>query len=145
MSVRIGSPAVAFLLLAAPFLSAQQSADPAAREQGGGDLYLAVPESVATDYDVPPKLLKQIKPKYPNEAFKKKIEGTVLVEFIVETTGDVRETRILESVPGLDEAAVRTVRSWRFSAARLKGVPVRVIARAPVSFCVSWNCSVRKQ
>jgi periplasmic protein TonB len=93
-----------------------------------------------SDYEVPPRLVKQTKPKYPKDAFEKKIEGTVLVEFVVETKGHVRVARVIESIPALDKAALRAVRSWRFSAARLDGVPVRVIAQAPVSFCIDRSC-----
>jgi protein TonB len=42
----------------------------------GGTGDVPVPEM---DYDRPPRLIRQTKPKYPQEAFVKKVEGVVLV------------------------------------------------------------------
>jgi TonB family protein len=86
--------------------------------------------------DVPPKLLKQKKPKYPKEAFRNRLEGVVLVEFVVDEKGRVAKATVTESVPGLDQAAVDAVLRWRFQPAQKNGKPVRAIALAPVSFCI---------
>ena len=88
----------------------------------------------ATDYDTPPRLLKQKKPVYPTDAFKKRVEGTVLIEFTVDTKGQPRDLVVLESVPGLDDAALACVRQWRFTAALKNGQPAESKARAPVTF-----------
>jgi TonB family protein len=104
----------------------------------------SAPEAVS-DYDVPPKLLQQTKPKYPKDAYRKKIQGTVLLEFVVDDRGRVSEMRVLEAVPGLNQAAMDTVESWRFAPATLKGVPVRTKARAPVSFCIEGPCAPPKR
>lgn len=86
------------------------------------------------DYDQPPRLLSQIKPQYPQEAFVKKIEGTVLVEILIDSTGAVVKARILQSIPALDAAALQTVKEWRFAPAMKHGRPVATIAQAPVTF-----------
>jgi TonB family protein len=124
--------AIAVFLLAAP-LTAHELAVQRVDAIGA--------EPVVSDYDVPPKLLKQKKPKYPKDAFKQKIQGVVRLEFIIETNGEVRDVRVLDSIPALDEAAIRTLRSWRFAPARQKGVPVRVVAQAPVAFCIDRPCA----
>lgn len=132
----MGSMRVAFavFLLTSPLLAAQQSA------VQGTDAP-AADSAVASDYDAPPKLLKQTKPRYPEAAFRKGLEGTVKLEFIVELDGKAGSVRVLESVPGLDAAAVKCVRSWRFEPATRQGIPVRVVAQAPVSFCIYRNCA----
>jgi protein TonB len=86
------------------------------------------------DYDQPPRLIKQVKPAYPQEAFVKKVEGTVLVEILIDTTGRVARARILQSIPLLDQAALQCVYQWRFSPAIKRGIPVPTVAPAPVSF-----------
>jgi periplasmic protein TonB len=86
------------------------------------------------DYDQPPRVLKQTKPVYPQEAFVKKIEGVVELEVIIDSTGRVRVQRIVHSVPALDEAAMQTVRQWVFSPAVKQGRPVSTLARIPVTF-----------
>jgi protein TonB len=86
------------------------------------------------DYDQPPRLLSQLKPQYPQEAFVKKIEGTVIVEILIDSTGAVVRARILQSIPALDAAALQTVKEWRFAPAMKRGRPVATIAQAPVTF-----------
>ena len=86
------------------------------------------------DYDKPPRLLRQTKPLYPQEAFVKKIEGIVLVEILIDSTGRVARARILQSIPPLDKAALQTVYQWIFSPAVKHGRPVPTIAHVPVGF-----------
>jgi len=86
------------------------------------------------DYDRPPRPIKIVKPKYPKEAFAKKIEGTVEVEILIDASGRVTRARIVKSVPALDQAALEAVYQWTFSPATKNGRPVATIARAPVMF-----------
>jgi TonB family protein len=88
----------------------------------------------AEGFTVPPRLTKQVKPKYPQAALDQKIEGEVVVEFLIDTKGRVARTRVVQSVPGLDEAAVECVRKWRFKPALKNGKPIATIARVPVWF-----------
>jgi protein TonB len=86
------------------------------------------------DYDQGPKLIKQTRPIYPQEAFIKKVEGIVEVEFLIDSSGRVVSARVIRSIPLLDAAALATVRQWVFAPAVKKGRPVATIARAPVTF-----------
>jgi protein TonB len=86
------------------------------------------------DYDRPPRILRQLKPKYPPDAFAKKIEGMVLVELLIDDVGRVVRARVIQSVPALDEAALEAVRGWAFVPAYKHGRPVATVARAPVTF-----------
>jgi periplasmic protein TonB len=86
------------------------------------------------DYDQPPRPIKMPRPVYPQEAFVKKIEGTVLVEILIDASGNVIRASIVQSIPALDQAALQSVYQWRFSPAMKKGRPVATIAQAPVSF-----------
>jgi protein TonB len=92
---------------------------------------------ISYDYTTPPRPTKPTKPKYPRAAFDKKVQGTVLVEIVIGTDGRVVKPRILESVPGLDEAALDCVRSWRFKPALKDGKPVATVARVPIAFKIS--------
>ena len=86
------------------------------------------------DYDQPPRPIKITKPQYPQEAFVKKIEGTVTVEILIDAGGNVARARVVQSIPALDQAALQTVYQWRFSPAIKNGHPVATIAHAPVMF-----------
>ena len=74
---------------------------------------------------------------YPPKAHRDGIQGTVEIEFIVDETGRVSRARIVKSIAGLDEAALKCVFQWRFSPARKNGMPVASMASAPVTFRIT--------
>jgi TonB family protein len=84
--------------------------------------------------DAPPRVLNQARPSYPQDAFLKRIEGTVLIEALIDLEGRVARCRVLQSVPELDAAALAAVRQWRFQPARKGGKPVATIIHMPVAF-----------
>jgi protein TonB len=86
------------------------------------------------DYDAPPRPIKITRPQYPQEAFVKKVEGTVVVEILIDSQGRVVRARVIQSVPLLDAAALQTVYQWVFQPAVKHGRPVPTIAHAPVAF-----------
>ncbi|MHB8911541.1 MAG: energy transducer TonB [Lysobacter sp.] len=65
-----------------------------------------------------PKLLKDAQPRYPLNALKRKIEGSVRVAFSVEPDGSIAGLRVVSATPvGLfDDAALAAVTRWRFEA-----------------------------
>jgi periplasmic protein TonB len=85
-------------------------------------------------YDQPPRGLTFVRPRYPHDAFDQKVQGTVVVEFVIDVDGRVADPRVVRSVPLLDAAALEAVRQWRFQPALKKGRPVATRSRAPVSF-----------
>jgi TonB family protein len=86
----------------------------------------------------PPKTMRNVNPKYTQEAMKAKIEGTVQLEAVVRedgTAGDIRVVRSLDSTFGLDEAAMQALREWQFSPGRDRdGRPVPVLVMVEMSF-----------
>jgi TonB family protein len=99
----------------------------------------------AFDYDSPPRPIRITKPEYPAEAFYKKLEGTVVLEILIDTEGRVAKSRIIQSVPGLDEAALACVRDWTFTPAMRHGHPVATIAHAPIQFRIFGKKDKKKQ
>ena len=91
-------------------------------------------DGVVMDYDQPPRAIKITQPKYPPDAFVKKIEGTVEVEILIDSTGRVAKARVVRSIPLLDAAALQTVYQWVFAPAIKGGRPVATVASAPVTF-----------
>lgn len=84
-------------------------------------------------YAEPPRLEHQTQARYPEDAFTEKIQGTVLIEFLISTTGKVVHAEVRRSVPALDAAALECVKQWLFEPARLNGKPVPVVAQAPMT------------
>jgi TonB family protein len=60
----------------------------------------------------------RVPPEYPPDALSAGIEGVVTIEFEITGSGDVRAPRIVEAVPAgvFDEAALRAIAKWRYSA-----------------------------
>jgi TonB family protein len=88
-------------------------------------------------FDSPPSPIKSPRPQYPQEAFINKIEGTVLVEILIDSQGRVAKARVVQSVPLLDAAALQTVYGWEFVPAMKHGKPVPTLAHIPVTFRIS--------
>lgn len=74
--------------------------------------------------------------KYPDRAFRAGIQGRVVVQFVVDTLGNVTKPTILRSVsPDLDAEALRVVKQLkRFSPGIKNGVPVSVYFSLPINF-----------
>jgi protein TonB len=89
-----------------------------------------------TPLDEPARLVQPSKLAYPEEAFAQGIQGTVVVELVVDEEGRVAHAEVRESVPALDAAALASVRGWRFTPARLAGEPIVSTASAPVAFTI---------
>jgi serine/threonine-protein kinase len=75
----------------------------------------------------PPRRVAGRPPAYPEEARKKGLEGAPVVEIWIGERGDVIEVALVESAGRLlDAALLEAVSGWRFSPARVRGVPVSV-------------------
>ena len=81
-----------------------------------------------------PEAITKYPPVYPSEARNAGTEGVVLVQALVVEDGSVADTHIVKSLPGLDEAAIASVRQWRFKPALAHGKPVAVWVAVPVRF-----------
>ena len=81
-----------------------------------------------------PMKIKDVKPVYPQIAQAARISGVVIMEIIVDKNGDVRDARVLRSIPMLDQAALDAVRQWRYTPTTLNGVPVELLMTATVNF-----------
>ena len=66
-----------------------------------------------------PELITRIQPEYPSDAKKAKIEGVVVLEGTIDTTGAVRDLKPVRSeAMGLTEAAIKAVAQWRYKPAQ---------------------------
>ncbi len=83
----------------------------------------------------PPRLLREVKPDYTEEARRAGVTGEVLLEIVVRRDGTVGDVRVLRGLGrGLDGRAVDAVRQWRFSPARRQQAPVDVMVEVAVEF-----------
>ena len=63
------------------------------------------------------------------------VEQMVIVQAIVNKTGDVTNVKVLKGLPmGLEEEAVKAIKRWKFKPATLNGKPVDVYYNLTVNF-----------
>ncbi len=88
------------------------------------------------DLDEPPRPLARLTPIYPPQARMQRIEGVVIVEFIVNPAGTVSNIEVMSAQPGdiFTGAAVRAIERWRFSPGRKDGQAVTTRVRQTVTF-----------
>jgi TonB family protein len=83
------------------------------------------------------KLLKRVPPAYPEEARKKSIQGTVILNVILRTDGSVAVQNVLEGDPILSPAAIEAVRQWRYEPSLINGQPVEIRTKISVVFTLN--------
>ena len=73
---------------------------------------------------------------YPTEAEKAKIQGRVIVSFVVEKDGSISEAKVVKSIdPSLDAEALRVINAMpNWIPGKQKGEPVRVKYVVPMTF-----------
>jgi periplasmic protein TonB len=82
-----------------------------------------------------PRLLREVKADYTEEARRRSISGDVVLEIVVRSNGTVGDVRVLQALGGgLEQQAIQAVRQWKFEPARRKGVPVDVLVEVAVEF-----------
>ena len=76
------------------------------------------------------------KPAYPQTARKARWEGAVVVHVLIDADGTVTAVSVREGSDHdvLDEAALNTLKKWRFSSATTDGVPVTSVRDIRVRF-----------
>jgi periplasmic protein TonB len=83
-----------------------------------------------------PRVTTQVKPKYTSDALRLRIQGSVLLEMVVTSTGRTSNIRVVQSLDpgGLDEEAIAAARQWKFDPGRLGGTPVDVLVTLILDF-----------
>ena len=86
------------------------------------------PKPIFIATDTKPKVLKSVRPDYPELAREAGAEGTVLVEVTVDGTGRVTAARVVgsDTVTALERAALAAAMQYLFSPALQRNVPVTV-------------------
>jgi TonB family protein len=121
------------LVISASALSAFAATSPTISTQ---DVRFAVtvPSRTAT----PPQILRHTAPSYTREAYKQRIEGTVVLEAHFDEEGYFKILRVVKGLGhGLNENAIAVLSEWRFSPAMRDGERVSVVADIEVPFRLS--------
>lgn len=96
---------------------------------------LVPPEDPVFGKGEPPRPIKRTPPVYPFAMRSSGLRGDVVVEFVVDTEGRVKNPVVVRTLnPGFNEAALEAMRGWRFEPARLDGRPVNTRMQQAISF-----------
>lgn len=82
----------------------------------------------------PPQKLVHVAPEYPALAAATRLQGSVVLDCVIDENGRVASVTVLRSLPLLEAAAVEAVRRWRYRPTLLNGVPVSVLLTVTVDF-----------
>ena len=85
----------------------------------------------------PPTKTRDVRPRYPSIAQSARVTGVVILEATIGPDGKVQDTRVLRSIPLLDQAAIDAVSQWEYSPTLLNGTPVPIIMTVTVQFTLS--------
>jgi protein TonB len=85
-----------------------------------------------------PRVIREVKPTYTNEALSRKIQGTVVLELVVRADGRPSDIRVIRALDpgGLDEQAIIAASQWRFEPGRLASRPVDVLVTVMLDFWI---------
>ena len=84
-----------------------------------------------------PTVLFEKRPMYTSDAMRAKVQGTVLLECVVNpdgSVGDVQVIRSLDPTFGLDQEAIKAARLWKFRPGTRMGQPVPVLVTIELTF-----------
>jgi TonB family protein len=82
-----------------------------------------------------PRLLREVKAEYTEDARRRNIKGDVVLEIVVRSDGNVGDVRVLQGLGGgLESRAIAAVRQWKFAPATRRGQPVDVLVEVAVEF-----------
>ena len=73
-------------------------------------------------------------PEYPAIARQARIQGVVHLEAIIAVDGAIRSVRLVDGPALLVQAAIRAVRSWRYTRPTLNGDPIEILMNVEVKF-----------
>ena len=83
---------------------------------------------------VAPRKIVDVRPAYPEIARVSRVQGTVVLEAVLDRTGHVSQVRVVRSQPLLDQAAIDAVRQWRYTPSVFHGQPVDVLMTITITF-----------
>ena len=98
----------------------------------------AVEEIPWVKVEIKPQVVSKPLPKYPDIAKKSGLEGIVIVEFVIDTTGDVvpGSAKVIQARPEgiFEQAALDAIYKWKFTPGQQRDRKVRVRWRQPIRF-----------
>jgi protein TonB len=82
----------------------------------------------------PSRVIYRVEPVYPQIAIQARVQGSVMLQVVVNELGIVESVEVVSGHPLLTKAAVEAVKQWRYKPTILNGEPVPIKATVTVNF-----------
>jgi TonB family protein len=116
--------------------AAPQTASPSAQTPA---IVVNASESMHLSPDTAQVVSRPVEPNYPLLAKQMKVQGSVVLQALIDRSGGIEDLRVLSGPAILSSAAVQAVKQWHFKPYYLSGQPVETQARITVNFTISTN------
>ena len=83
------------------------------------------------------RIIDQVPPRYPQEAREARIQGTVLLDVVIDDAGLVTDLSVITGHPSLAPAAAVAVRQWRYDPYTIEGQAVAVETTVNITFTLN--------
>ena len=98
----------------------------------------AKPERIRVSQGVSTGLLvTRMAPQYPEDARQARIQGSVVLQALIDKDGNVADLTLVSGHPMLAPAAIEAVKQWKYKPYLLNGQPVKVETQIVVNFYLS--------
>lgn len=82
------------------------------------------------------QLISQVSPKYPEEAKKAKVQGSVVLAAVIGKTGTVEHLTVVSGPSELQASAIDAVRQWVYKPYLLNGQPTEVETKVEITYSI---------
>jgi TonB family protein len=100
---------------------------------------VAASETMHLSTDASQVVTRSVEPSYPMLAKQMKVQGAVVLQALIDRSGNIEDLRVLSGPSILSSAAMQAVKQWRFRPYYMGGEPVETQARITVNFTISTN------
>jgi TonB family protein len=83
--------------------------------------------------------IRKVEPGYPPQAKAKRVEGNVIVEALVSSSGEILSIRSVSGSPALIEASSEAAKRWRFTPTTVNQAPVEAHVKITFKFDLGLN------
>jgi len=82
-------------------------------------------------------LIHKVDPVYPPLAHQARVQGTVVLQIVIDKSGSVVNLQLVSGHPMLAPAAIEAVKQWKYQPYTVDGSPVEVQTQVQVNFSLS--------
>lgn len=97
----------------------------------------AMPQASLQGQQTSPELISMVRPTYPLTVTGARVTGTVVLEAVVDPTGNVERVNVIEGDSRLVPAAVSALKQWKYVPSYRNGVPVESVTTVSINISPS--------